>query len=819
MRSSLFSTKIRIGISNSQTRPMNFLRQSALYLGVLFALNLTAISSFAQQNQAKGKLRGSLVDQASKEALPFASIGVYTEKDSLVGGGISEENGKYEIDLPFGRFYALIEFMGFEAVKSDFFTLSREKSTHDLGETGLSATAADLNEVVVQGEKTIMELSLDKRIFNVGKDLANAGGTASDILMNLPSVSVDPEGNVRLRGSANVRILIDGKPSGLVSFKGSSGLRQLQANMVERVEVITNPSARYEAEGMAGVINIILKKDNKQGFNGSFEMIGGSPLNLGFTTNLNYRHKKINWFINYGLTRRHAPGEGELYQEVYGDNGTSILSQTNDIIVKSFNNNIRGGLDYYFNEKSILTLSYLWRRSDAHRIMDIRYEDYLNNLNNFQGYSLRRQDETEEEPNSEVILNYKRSFEQKGHELTAAFTYLNYWENSDQLFTESSYSPQGQEIPSRSLVQSSLNDEYENQYLLQLDYTKPFAKEGKFETGFRTSFRDMENDFIVQQKDENGQFNPLPGLDNIFLYDENILATYGIVGNKTGKWSYQGGLRAEHTDVKTTLVETREQNPRKYTNLFPSAHLTYNITEENAFQLSYSRRVRRPVYNDLSPYVTFSDQRNFFSGNPDLNPEFTDAFELGHIKYFEKGTLFSTAYFRNTTDKIERIRTVNEEGKSVTLPFNLTREQSVGLEFSADYRPTNWWKLDLNLNFFHANIDGSNIEANFQAKTTSWLLRHTSRFTLENGWDMQLRGNYEARQKTAQGVRKGIFFADFSASKRILQDRGTLIFNVTDILNTRRNRYIIEGENFFTEGDSQFMRRQINMTFTYRIKQ
>jgi outer membrane receptor protein involved in Fe transport len=784
---------------------------STLFIfGLIFLL---PFQTFSQQNQPKGKIKGMLIDQTSKEPLPFATIGIYTEKDSLVGGGISDEKGSYTVDAPYGKFYALIEFMGFEAQKTNVFTLSRENQNLDLGEIALSATASDLNEVVVQGEKTIMELSLDKRIFNVGKDLANAGGNASDILMNLPSVAVDPDGNVSLRGSSNVRILIDGKPSGLVSFKGSSGLRQLPANMVERVEVITNPSARYEAEGMAGVINIILKKDSKQGFNGSFEVITGYPLNLGFTTNLNFRHNRINWFINYGVAYRKTPGISELYQEVYNEDGTtSILSQNNSSTVTAINNNLRGGLDYYFNENSVLTLSYLWRRSDARRITDIRYEDYLNSFDNYLGYSLRRQDETEAEPNKEAIINYKRTFAQKGHEFTSSFTYLNYWERSDQLFTEFSYTPQGVAIPSEDLVQTSLNDEYENQYLLQMDYVKPIATKGKVETGLRTSFREMKNDYLVQEENETGDFVTLPGLDNIFLYNENILAAYGIVGNETGKFSYQGGLRAEYTDVETILLETDERNPRTYTNLFPSAHVTYNLTEENAFQLSYSKRVRRPVYNDLSPYVTFSDQRNFFSGNPDLDPEFTDAFELGHIKYFDKATLFSTVYFRNTQDKIERIRRVQDDGFSVTAPVNLTGEKSFGVEFSGDYRVKDWWKLDFNANFFHARIDASNIGQTELRKTYSWLFRQTSRFTFGESWDIQVRANYEARQKTAQGVRKGIFFMDLSASKRILEDRGTLILNVTDVFNSRINRYI-------TEGESQMVRRQTNLTFAYRIRQ
>ncbi len=770
--------------------------------------------------QQKGKLRGTVQESGKASPLPFATVGVYTQKDSLVSGGIANEKGDFEVDLPLGTFYALVEFMGFEALKSSVFTLSPKQNTVDLGTISLQSSTADLDEVVVQGEKTLMELSLDKRVFNVGKDLANAGGNASDILMNLPSVAVDPDGNVRLRGSANVRILIDGKPSGLVSFKGSSGLRQLPANLVERVEVITNPSARYEAEGMAGVINIILKKDSKQGFNGSGEVILGSPLNLGLTANLNYRKNRINWFVNYGLANRVSPGRSKLYQEVYQEEFSALLlQQRSTSTVNSLNNSLRAGLDYFFSEQSILTASYVWRRSDAHRITDIRYEDYVNTLDNYLGYTLRRQDETEDEPNKEAILNFKKRFDQKGKELNASFTYLNYWERSNQLFTQNSYNVFSSALPKGALTQTSLNDEYENQYLLQVDYTQPFASKGKIETGIRTSFREMENDYLVQEKQESGNFETIDGLDNVFLYDENILAFYGIVGNERAKWSYQAGLRAEYTDIETRLVETKESNPRSYTNLFPSGHLNYKANEKNAFQLSYSRRIRRPVYNDLSPYVTFSDQRNFFSGNPNLNPEFTDSYELGHILYLEKSTLFSTVYYRSTQDKIQRIRTVGDNGFSVTAPYNLVGEDSYGLEFSGDYVANSWWKLDFNANFFYAKVDGSNLNQNFQATTTSMLFRQSSRFTLPKGWDLQVRGNYEARRKTAQGVQKGIFFLDLSASKKILNQRGTLILNVADVLNSRINRYITEGSNFFTEGESQMVLRQTNLTFTYRIKQ
>jgi len=785
---------------------------------LLLALSISWADSHAQSTP-NGTLEGIVLDASSSAAIGFASVAIYDAEKNLVNGNVTNDEGKFEIELPFGSYYAIVEFMGYEAFQTPVFEINRENRRYDLGNIKISSSTADLDEVVVQGEKTKMELSLDKRIFNIGQDLANAGGTATDILMNLPSVTVDPEGNVRLRGSENVRILIDGKPSGLVSFKGSSGLQQLSASMVETVEVITNPSARYEAEGMAGVINIVLKKDNSQGFNAAFEVIAGTPTNLGLAANLNYRHNRINWFINYGVAHRRLPFNSTLYQEVHNGDSTLLLRQKNDGTVESLNNNVRAGLDYYFNEKSILTGSYMLRRSDAHRVLDIQYNDYLNTESNMLGYTQRRQVEDEKEPNSEVNVTFKRSFERKGQEFTAAITYLDYWENSDQRYTQFSFLPDGTEQPAEAVVQTSVNDEFERQWLFQMDYTKPIGSEGNFEAGLRSSFRNMENDFNVSEQNESGEFVALPGMDDIFLYQENIHAVYGILGNKTNKFSYQGGLRAELTDVQTTLVRANETNPRDYLNLFPSAHLTYSINPDNSFQLSYSRRVRRPFYNDLSPFVTFSDSRNFFSGNPDLEPEFTNAYEMGHIKYFDQASVFSSIYYRSTTDKIDRIRTVDAEGNSRTITQNLLSEKSMGVEFTGDYTPNDWWKMDLNVNLFHANIDGSNILDSYKVKTFSWFARYSSRFSFSNGLEVQLRGNYEARQKTAQGLRKSLTYADLSASKDVMKGRGTLILNVMDVFNSRRNRYISEGPDFYTVGDGQQRIRQINLTLNYRIKQ
>lgn len=788
-----------------------FARKLWAILALLF-LNFTFLQA------QKGLVKGKIIDAQSSAPLSYASIRVFKNTDSsLVTGAITDDKGLFSMETPVGQYYAVLDFMGYKALKTLPFSISKEQLAHDFGTVKLTSSANTLDEVVVQAEKSTMELSLDKKVFNVGKDLSNKGGSATEILSNIPSVSVDVEGNVKLRGSDNVRILIDGKPSGLVSFKGSAGLQQLQGSLIERVEIITNPSARYEAEGMSGIINIVLKKEQKQGINGSFEIITGNPVNYGLAANINFRHKKINFFINYGIAYRKIPGKGSQYQEVYSQDTTFVTQMNRAGGTTGFHNNIRGGLDYYFNEKSTLTAAYLLKRSDVRRITDFTYKDYLFNTNNLQTTTMRQQDEKEHEPNSEYSLTYKKTFNKKGQEFIADFRYLDYWERSDQIYPQTSTFADGSPNLSDTKTQKALNDEFEKQYLFQVDYVHPLGKEGKFETGIRSSFRNMINDYLVTERNKSGEFVTFQGMDNYFVYDENINAFYAIMGSKKGNFSYQLGVRGEITNVKTTLQQTNEVNPRNYANLFPSAHFTYKLPNENALQISYSRRVRRPRYDELNPFVTFSDNRNFFSGNPNLNPEFSHAFELGHVKYFEKGSLSSSLYYRHTGDKIVGIRKVDSLGYAKTRPENFLVEDAFGAEFTSQYTLFKWWKLDFNINFFRAITDGGNLDASFKSDTYSWFMRQTSRFSLPHNIDFQVRGNYEAPQITPQGTRKSVYFIDLGMNKDILKGKGTLTLNVSDFFNSRRNRFITEGINFYTEGNFLGRRRQVNLTFNYRL--
>jgi outer membrane receptor protein involved in Fe transport len=770
---------------------------------------LCANSLFAQ---SKIKIQGEV-------NVPFSSIRLF-KGTSLVTGTIGNEKGKFTLEAAPGLYDVLIESIGYEPLKLANQTFN---ASVNLGLITVKESNQTLKEVVVKGQKASMELNLDKRIFNVGTDLANKGATASEILGNLPSIQVDPEGAIKLRGSDNVRILIDGKPSTLAGINGSSGLQSLQGNLIDKVEIITNPSARYEAEGMAGIINIVLKKNQNQGFNGAIETTTGYPENFGGTAIVNYRKNKFNFFVNYGVFYRRTPGRGNIYQEVYTGKQTNILDQHSSNNVTGLVNNVRGGADYFFNDKTILTASYIYRRTDVQRITDFNYLDYRGNIYNLYSDTYRQQDEKEAEPNGEYALTFKKSFAKKGKEFSADLRYLDYWERSDQIYTQYGKKVDGSAFPELTKVQKALNDEFERQWILQADYVNPIGKDAKIEMGLRTSFRNMINDYIVTEKQASGIFTVVPGLKNVFNYQENISAAYLIFGNKMKQFSYQFGLRAETTDIQTVLEETGEKNPRNYANLFPSAHFTYTITPDNSFQFSYSRRVRRHTYNDLTPFVTFSDNRNFFSGNPNLNPEFTNSFDLGHLKYFDQGSISSSIYYRQTFGKIERFRTVDTLGFARTLPANLADQQSMGIEVASSWNFTKSYKADLSFNAFRAITDASNINAAFKSDTYSWFARHSSRIKI-GATDFQIRANYEAPQLTPQGSRGYMAWMDLSASKDIMNGNGTLTFSILDIFNSRINRYESrfleprDGSGFYTRGESQGRLRSFNLTFNYRFK-
>lgn len=774
----------------------------------------------------KGLVKGQIIDASTGAPLEYTTVSVYALPDSnLVTGGITDGEGIFSIELKTGRYYLEVAYISYQRLETKPFEIARGRMSADLGKIAMQPDATTLEQVEVRAEKSRMQMSLDKRVFNVGKDLANLGGSATDVLDNVPSVTVDVEGNVSLRGSGGVRILINGRPSSLVGVGDTDGLRNIPANLIERVEVITNPSARYEAEGMAGIINIILKKEKRKGWNGSVDITGGYPEQAGLAINTNYRVKKWNFFANYGLTYRQSPGSGSRYQEVYdtnefGPDTTFIQDLTRERTRGGWDNNIRVGTDYSFSETSTLTANFTYSVEDGDNISEITYRDFINSLDNPTGISTRTDNEREEEADLEYVMTYRKEFKGKGHQFTTDIRYQDSEELETSTIREAYFTPEFEETGASELEQRSSNLELQKQLIWQADYVRPFAEEGKFEVGLRAGLRDIETNFQVDEFGLTGWEN-LPEFTNNFLFDEDVYAAYTSIGNKYGDFSFQAGLRAEYTEMITELVATEQINPREYFNLFPSVFLGYDLGESgNSMQVSYSRRINRPNFWSLNPFFSFSDARNIFTGNPNLDPEFTDSYEINYLKYWDNASMTAGVFYRFTTGKTERIQRVNSEGITFTQPENLATEDAYGVDVTFSVSPTKWWDLDGNVNFFRSIISGTTESGeDLGADAITSFGRLTSQITLWDELNTQVRFNYRAPRNDPQGRDKAMYHMDLTLSKDILEKKGTLTFSVSDVFNSRRWRYVNEGTGFYSEGDFQWRARQARLTFSYRINQ
>lgn len=789
---------------------------------ILFMMMSIPLSLFAQPS--KGIVKGKVVDVDTQAPLEYATITIFSQKDSsIITGDITNDKGVFAIETRPGKHYAKIEFIGFKSQIINDIIINKENEVADLGMIKLEVNSEALAEVEVRAEKSSVQMTLDKRIFNVGKDLANAGGNAADILDNVPSVAVDVEGNVSLRGSEGVQILIDGKPSGLVGIGNSNGLRSLPANLIDRVEVITNPSARYEAEGSAGIINIVLRKQRKKGLNGSFDFTLGDPDIYGTAINLNFRRKNFNFFTNFGINYGKNKGGGNAYQEFYRGDTTEITIIERVQNRGGLSGNVRLGADYFINDNNIFTTSFLYRLGQDDNTSTVDYRDFLNSESNFIGNTFRTDHEIEDESKLEYALTYTKKLQGKGHELVADIRFQDNVEKESSDFDEVYLLSDGTPTGSADYLQRSNNEEGERRLITKLDYVKPFGKKKKLEAGYQGSYRQIKNDYLVEEQLSTDEWVVFDGLSNNFKYDEVIHALYSSFGNKINKFSYQLGARLEYSDVVTELIQTNDVNPRNYINFFPSAFLTYDLPRDNAIQASYSRRIRRPRFWSLNPFFTLSDSRNRFTGNPDLDPEFTDSYEIGHIKYWDKGSLGSSIFYRHTTGVMQRVIFDVQEIDSLIVTFrrpeNLSTRDDLGFEFNFSYSPFKWWKLNGDMNLFRSIVDGSNFSNGLEADTYTMSGRVTSRTTIKKKTDVQLRFNYRAPRETTQGTRKAMYTLNLGMSRDVFNKNGTLTLSVSDLFNSRKRRGTVFTDNLYRDEEFQWRGRTAKLTLNYRLNQ
>ena len=785
-----------------------------------FALLLISAINFAQQpnTQQKIKITGSVIEKTSKLPLEYAIITlVKPENPKAITGGITNPKGEFDIEVNPGIYDIKIEFISFKP-----YIIKQKKLDQStiLGVIVLEEDETQLNEVVVRSEKTTVEIKLDKKVYNVGNDLMVKGGTVSDVLDNIPSVSVDVEGNVSLRGNDNVKILIDGKPSNAINI--AEALRLIPADAIDKVEVITNPSARYDAEGGGGLLNIILKKGKNLGLNGTFIASTGYPESYGLSGTVNFKSENFNLFTTQGYNYRNSPGNMFTNTD-YLNPDNSIRnyvneSRINERLSKGYNGNF--GIELYLDKSSSWTNTLNYRKNNGDDTDFVYQKNY--DANSVYDYTRTRINvEDSKSQNVEYTTNYTKKFQKEGHKLTIDGSFSSNDDNTPAVVTDTANNS------AIIKIDNTLNHQTQNRNLLQTDYVLPLGKGSQFEAGYRGDFSKLVTDYQVVN---DGVINT--NFTNILEYKEKVNALYSQYGFKANKISVLLGLRWEDSNININQLTTNDFNTKKYNNFFPSAFFTYELSDKSSASLSYSRRIQRPRGRMINPFSNLSSDINIFVGNPDLDPAFTDALDFGYIKRWDKLTFNTSLYANKTTDVIQMARResgdfVNGTPIIITSPINLATEFRTGFEFTLNYSPYKWWKLNGNFNFFRSETQGdyvytnfNNIEItqNFDNTATSWFTRVTSKITLPYKIDWQTNATYTAPQKNAQGTVLGNYSANIAFSKDVFKDKGTLSFNVSDLFNSRKRiseTYLPGVLNSHSE--MQWRKRQFTLSFTYRF--
>ena len=789
---------------------------------LVLALLLVSATTFSQVSLKKINLSGKIIDKETSIPVEFSVITISkSDTKQVITGGSADANGNFNIELNIGIYDLKFEFPGYKTQEKLNQNISVDTN---LGNILLETESSQIETVVIRGEKTTVDIKLDKKVYSVGQDLMVKGGTVSDVLDNIPSVTVDSEGTISLRGNENVKVLIDGKPSNAVSV--NDALKMLPADAVNKVEVITNPSARYDAEGGAGILNIILKKGKSNGFNGTLMATTGTPDNHGINGTLNYKTNQINLFTTQGYNYKSNPGYSKVNTRYLNpDNSTNSYideDRENSRINKGYNGGF--GFDWYLDKSTTWTNSINYRKNSGDNEEDVDYNNFDSNRN-FTFYRNRLNLEDQNEENIEYNTNFVKNFSKSGHKLTIDGSFSdskNY--NNSIIFDNSSLS-------TTTSTDLTKNNQKQNRNLIQADYVLPIGEKYQFEAGYRGNFVNMNTDYaVLNNAIVNNAFT------NILEYSEKVNAFYTQFGIKFNKLSMLYGLRFEDSDINVDQITSAIYKNKKYNNFFPSAFLTYEITDNSNVSLNYSKRINRPRGRQLNPFNTYSSNINIFKGNPDLNPTLTDAVDLGYLTKLGKITLSTSVYYNYTKNSFQMVRYVeglNPDGVPITTSsfVNIGEENRAGFEFTLNYSPYKWWKLNSNFNlfrvqtkgdFYYSYFDVSNnlIDKvqNFDNTASSWFARINSKISLPSKIDWQTNITYNGPQNNAQGNVKGIFAMNLAFSKDVLKDKATVALNVNDVFNSRVRKLetYIPGQ-IDSDSEMQWRKRQITLSFTYRF--
>ena len=740
---------------------------------VIFSLLLLSSQCLYSQN-GEIKVRGYVSDSLSQSAIAYASI-LIRDKNSLelINGTSSDENGFFELETFSEEVIFEVSLIGYQDyIIEEFEFLNNEV---DLGEIRLTPQTDMLKEVELVGEKSTTEFRLDKRVFNVGKDLSSTGASALEVLDNVPSVTVSIEGQISLRGNSGVQILINGKPSVLASDSGNA-LGTITADMIEKVEVITNPSAKYEAEGTAGIINIVIKKEERKGLNGSFSLNYGSPLNNSGGLSLNKRTERFNLFTQLGSGYRKLP-------TIFNNKNLNLLTQEGvHTQGREYRNevfyNIILGTDYYINPQNVITLSGFYAFEDEEQPSNTNVKIFENQNDLVAEWD--REEKTEAgNPKYQYELIYKKDFlNDEDHDLILSAT--------GNLFSKR----QSSEFSNKTVLGSAtFKDQQTRTYfreavhIFKVDYTNPFSEKWTLEAGAQYGDNDVSNDFEVKN-DSNGSWVVDPGLTNTFSFSQRVLGIYGTTSYESNLWGLKLGLRMESTAIETNLVNSNQKNNQNFEDLFPTLHSSFKLNTSLSLQAGYSRRIYRPRLWELNPFFNIRNSFNIRQGNPDLGSEYSDSYEVSAIYNIPGLSLNFSLFQLFTSNVIEYISRLNDN-ISVRKPENLGTKKANGIEMNGKLDLTNKIVINGDFNFNAFDRKAYWNEQSFDFKGERWSTRISSKIKLPKEIDVEFAFDYRSNYKTIDGQVSPSRNINFGIRKKVLNKKGVINLSVRDIFATR----------------------------------
>tara|TARA_B100001027_G_scaffold21757_1_gene12810 strand:+ start:445 stop:2871 length:2427 start_codon:yes stop_codon:yes gene_type:complete len=766
---------------------------------------------------------GIVTDSETSEPLEYATILMKHNKiPDKTFSGVTDEFGRFIVDVNPGIYELKIDYISFVSFSDENFLV---KGDTNIGNIALELDVSVLDEVEVRAERTQVEIRLDKKIYNVGQDITVKGGNVSDVLANIPSIDVDFDGNISLRGNSNVRILINGKPSGLVGLSGPQGLRSLPSESIEKVEVVTSPSARYSAEGTAGILNIILKKQNLLGFNGNFNFNLGIPRNEGLNGTLNVRNEKVNLFSTVNLSN--SENSGSYYSETNYIKQDLTIDESNDWDYNNKNIFFNLGSEYFFDDDTSLTLSGFYKRgSDLSNLINIVNDisvGVISSTNN------RLRDETEIDESFEYALDFYKDYDRDGQTLSARISYEESEDDELEEIEDFAIFPS----ISESIFEKVSNIDFQKRLLGQVDFIYPIDEKTEFEFGYRGRFLERETDYDVSFLTGTKYISDLD-LSNVFNYKVDVNSIYTQFGKKFKKISLLVGLRYEDSRQEINQKTTNQFEIKKYSNIFPTLNFAYEFSDQESVTFGYSKRVRRPRGWDINPFPRRNSVTNFRRGNPFLDATFTTALEVDYLRRLKKFTLNTSIFYRQSDGNIERI--TEETGEIVDLivdsesnapilqvpvlesyPINLSSNKRFGSELSLTYTPSRNVRLNASFTINTSSLRGQYEDQNFDSDNTNWSSRFNGFIRLPKDYSLQFFGFVRGPSETAFSKRKAFGFVTGAIQKSLLEKKGTLSLKFSDLFNTSKSRSESFRDSFYRKGVGRWRMPTYVLTFSYRF--